>query len=107
MRKPNPEFAQTNSAATSAIHPKPSPMRMPVTICGKAARRANQARLDTDNARNRVEEDRKKDAEEDDELVLRVADSEPENRQRNPRERRHRPQHFDHRIDLIVDDLPP
>ena len=38
IRKPSPELAPTSSAATSAIQPTPRPMRMPVTICGSAAR---------------------------------------------------------------------
>ena len=38
ISQPSPEVAPTSSAATSAIQPTPRPTRMPVTICGSAAR---------------------------------------------------------------------
>src|SRR5664279_2283426 len=73
----------------------------------QAARRAHEIRLDTPDAGDGVEQDRKEDAEKDDELVLRVADAEPEDRKRNPGERRDRPQHLDQGVELVVDELPP
>jgi hypothetical protein len=59
------------------------------------------------HADDRIDQDREEHAEEDDELVLFIAQSEPQNAQRNPGERRDRPQQLHDRIHLIVDRTPP
>jgi hypothetical protein len=73
----------------------------------QAARGAHQVRLHALHAGDGAEQDRKEAAEEDDELVLRVADAEPQDRERDPGERRDGAQHLDQRVDLLLDRPPP
>ena len=56
-----------------------APQHLPIAGA-ETTRRADEIRLDARDAGDRVEQDRKEDAEKDDELVLRVADAEPEDR---------------------------
>src|SRR5205807_8377305 len=73
----------------------------------QAARGTHQVGLDAFHAGDRVDEDREEAAEKNDELILHVTDAEPEDRKGDPGEWRYRTQDLGHRIDLVLDPLPP
>src|SRR6478736_8408649 len=73
----------------------------------KATGCAHEIRIDIFHADNRIHQDRKKHSQKNDELVLFVADPEPQDAERDPSERRDRTQNLHDRIDLVVHKPPP
>src|SRR6266542_3782057 len=69
------------------------------TARAEAQARANEIRVDVARARHRVQHDGKERCEEDDVHDLHVADAEPQDRQRNPGERRNWPDELENRVD--------
>jgi len=68
---------------------------------------AHEIRVDVAGAGHRVEHDGKEGGQEDDVLVLRVADAEPEDAERDPGQRRDRTDELEQRIDRCAESRRP